>query len=84
MKQVFTLLIALISFSFFASAQKDSSATKKVLRNKMTEVNNDPKTAARAAKADVLLVPSRKWTSGRPQIPAKYTLGPAPAAKPKQ
>ena len=84
MKRVFTFSMAMIGFSFFAAAQKDSCATKKVLRNKMIEVHKDPKTAERAAKADVLLVPSRKWTSGHPQIPAKYTLGPTPAAKPKQ
>lgn len=83
MKKIWTLLVLQLATIWGAHAQKEISNNPKEIKRQITNQHHHPQTAKRAAHADVLLVPSRRWTSGHPNIPANYTLGPNPSPKPK-
>lgn len=84
MKKTCILLAVLLIAGWGARAQKKKENPTPEIKQKLNTVRQNPNTAKRAAQADVLLVPSRRWTSGHPNIPARYDLGPNSEVKPKQ
>jgi hypothetical protein len=84
MKKIWTLLTLQVFTFLGVYAQQEKPARPTEITKKILQVYQNPKTAERAAHADVLLVHSRRWTAGHPNIPANYSLGPNPVIKPKE